>query len=121
MTEETKNNKNGVFNICLNYGGKDEIVEATKKISSDVKEGKIKIDDINKDMYNSYLFNDLPPIDLMIRTSGEYRISNFMLWQMAYAELYFTDVLWPDFDEKELDKAIDSFNKRDRRFGGVKK
>ena len=81
----------------------------------------LKIDDINKDMYNSYLFNDLPPIDLMIRTSGEYRISNFMLWQMAYAELYFTDVLWPDFDEKELDKAIDSFNKRDRRFGGVKK
>ena len=121
MTEETKNNKNGVFNICLNYGGQDEIVEATKKIVSDVKEGKIKIDDINKDMYNSYLFNDLPPIDLMIRTSGEYRISNFMLWQMAYAELYFTDVLWPDFDEKELDKAIDSFNKRDRRFGGVKK
>lgn len=121
MTEETKNNKNGVFNICLNYGGQDEIVEATKKIVSDVKEGKIKIDDINKDMYNNYLFNDLPPIDLMIRTSGEYRISNFMLWQMAYAELYFTDVLWPDFDEKELDKAIDSFNKRDRRFGGVKK
>ena len=121
MTEETKNNKNGVFNICLNYGGQDEIVEATKKIVSDVKEGKIKIDDINKDMYNNYLFNDLPPIDLMIRTSGEFRISNFMLWQMAYAELYFTDVLWPDFDEKELDKAIDSFNKRDRRFGGVKK
>lgn len=121
MTEETKNNKNGVFNICLNYGGQDEIVEATKKIASDVKEGKIKIDDINKDMYNNYLFNDLPPIDLMIRTSGEFRISNFMLWQMAYAELYFTDVLWPDFDEKELDKAIDSFNKRDRRFGGVKK
>ena len=121
MTEETKNNKNGVFNICLNSGGQDEIVEATKKIASDVKEGKIKIDDINKDMYNSYLFNDLPPIDLMIRTSGEFRISNFMLWQMAYAELYFTDVLWPDFDEKELDKAIDSFNKRDRRFGGVKK
>ena len=121
VTEKTKDNKNGIFNVCINYGGQDEIVEATKKIVSDVKEGKIKIDDINKDMYNSYLFNDLPPIDLMIRTSGEYRISNFMLWQMAYAELYFTDVLWPDFDEKELDKAIDSFNKRDRRFGGVKK
>ena len=71
-------------------------------------------------MSNSYLFNDLPPIDLMIRTSEEYRISNFMLWQMAYAELYFTDVLWPDFDEKEFDKALDSYNKRDRRFGGVK-
>ena len=121
MTEETKDNKNGIFNICLNYGGQDEILEATKQISLDVKEGKISIDEINKDMYENYLFNDLPPIDLMIRTSGEYRISNFMLWQMAYAELYFTDVLWPDFDEKELDKAIDSFNKRDRRFGGVKK
>lgn len=119
MTEETKNNKKGIFNICLNYGGQDEILEATKKISYDVKDGKVSIDEINKDMFEKYLFNDLPPIDLMIRTSGEYRISNFMLWQMAYAELYFTDVLWPDFDEKELDKAIDSFNKRDRRFGGV--
>lgn len=121
MTEETKDNKNGIFNICLNYGGQDEILEATKQISLDVKEGKISIDEINKDMYENYLFNDLPPIDLMIRTSGEYRISNFMLWQMAYAELYFTDVLWPDFDEKELDKAIDSFNKRDRRYGGITK
>lgn len=121
MTEETKDNKNGIFNICLNYGGQDEILEATKQISLDVKEGKISIEEINKDMYENYLFNDLPPIDLMIRTSGEYRISNFMLWQMAYAELYFTDVLWPDFDEKELDKAIDSFNKRDRRYGGITK
>lgn len=121
MTEETKDNKNGIFNICLNYGGQDEILEATKQISLDVKEGKISIDEINKDMYENYLFNDLPPIDLIIRTSGEYRISNFMLWQMAYAELYFTDVLWPDFDEKELDKAIDSFNKRDRRYGGITK
>ena len=121
MTEETKDNKNGIFNICLNYGGQDEILEATKQISLDVKEGKISIDEINKDMYENYLFNDLPPIDLIIRTSGEYRISNFMLWQMAYAELYFTDVLWPDFYEKELDKAIDSFNKRDRRYGGITK
>ena len=121
MTEETKNNKNGVFNICLNYGGQDEIVNATKKISKDISNGVINTDDVNPELFNKYLFNDLPPIDLLIRTSGEYRISNFMLWQMAYAELYFTDVLWPDFDEKELDKAIDSFNKRDRRFGGVKK
>ena len=121
MMNETKNNTNGIFNICLNYGGQDEILEATKQISLDVKEGKISTDEINKDMYENYLFNDLPPIDLMIRTSGEYRISNFMLWQMAYAELYFTDVLWPDFDEKELDKAIDSFNKRDRRYGGITK
>lgn len=121
MTEETKDNKNGIFNICINYGGQDEIVEATKKISDEVKEGKISVDDINANLFNSYLFNDLPPIDLLIRTSGEYRISNFMLWQMAYAELYFTDVLWPDFDEKEMENAIDSFMGRDRRFGGVNK
>lgn len=121
MTLETKDNKNGVFNICINYGGQDEIVEATKKIASKVKEGIIDVNDINKEMYNNYMFNDLPPIDLMIRTSGEYRISNFMLWQMAYSELYFTDTLWPDFDEKEFDLALESFNKRDRRYGGVKK
>lgn len=120
MMEDTKDNKNGIFNICLNYGGQDEIVEATKKISKEVVNGNIDIKDINKDMFNKHLFNDLPPIDLLIRTSGEYRISNFMLWQMAYAELYFTDTLWPDFDEKEFDKALDSYNKRDRRFGGVK-
>ncbi len=120
MMDDTKDNKNGIFNICLNYGGQDEIVEATKKISKEVVNGNIDIKDINKDMFNKYLFNNLPPIDLLIRTSGEYRISNFMLWQMAYAELYFTDTLWPDFDEKEFDKALDSYNKRDRRFGGVK-
>lgn len=121
MQEETKNNKNGIFNICLNYGGQDEIIEATKKISALVKDNKIDIKDINKELFSKNLFNDLPPIDLLIRTSGEYRISNFMLWQMAYAELYFTDTLWPDFNEEEFDKALDAFNKRERRFGGVKK
>ena len=121
MMQETKNNTNGIFNICLNYGGQDEIINATKKISKDVKEGIIDCNDINPDLFNKYLFNDLPPIDLLIRTSGEYRISNFMLWQMAYAEFYFTDTLWPDFDEKQMDKAIESYNNRDRRFGGVKK
>lgn len=121
MSEETKNNNNGVFNICLNYGGQDEIVNASKKISEDVLNGNLSINDINKDSFGKYLFNDLPPIDLLIRTSGEYRISNFMLWQMAYAELYFTDVLWPDFDEKQMDKAIEAFCSRDRRFGVVKK
>lgn len=121
MSEETKDNTNGIFNICLNYGGQDEIINAAKKISLDVKNDNINVSNINPDLFNKYLFNDLPPIDLLIRTSGEYRISNFMLWQMAYAELYFTDVLWPDFDEKEMDKAIESYNKRDRRFGSVKK
>ena len=121
MEEETKDNENGIFNICLNYGGQDEIVEATKKISKDVKEGNLNIEDINQELYSKYLFKELPPIDLLIRTSGEYRVSNFMLWQMAYAEFYFTDVLWPDFDEKELENAISAFNKRDRRYGGIKK
>lgn len=121
MTNETKDNTNGIFNICLNYGGQDEIVNATKKIGNDVKNGFIEINDITPKLINSYMFNELPPIDLLIRTSGEYRISNFMLWQMAYAELYFTDVLWPDFNEEEFDKALSSFNKRDRRYGGVKK
>lgn len=121
MTEETKNNKNGIFNICLNYGGQDEIVEATKEICKDVINENISLEDINSSIYNKYMFNDLPPIDLMIRTSGEYRISNFMLWQLAYSELYFTDVLWPDFNEEELNKAIESYNNRDRRYGGIKK
>ena len=120
MQNETKDNINGIFNICLNYGGQDEIIEATKKISIDVKNNNLDLNDIDSNLFNKYLFNDLPPIDLLIRTSGEYRISNFMLWQMAYAELYFTDVLWPDFNEEEMDKAIESYNKRDRRFGEVK-
>lgn len=121
MTSETKNNENGIFNICLNYGGQDEIVEATKKIAKEVQNGTLDISEINSKVLSKNMFNDLPPIDLMIRTSGEFRISNFMLWQLAYAELYFTDVLWPDFNEEEFDKALDSFGKRDRRFGAVKK
>ena len=121
MMNETKNNTNGIFNICLNYGGRSEIVEATKKICKDVSDNKIKEEDITEELFNKYLFHDLPPIDLMIRTSKEYRISNFMLWQMAYAELYFTNILWPDFDDKEFDKAIEAYNNRDRRFGSIKK
>ena len=121
MMKETENNTNGIFNICLNYGGRIEIVEATKKICTDVLNNKISIDDITEECYNKYLFNDLEPIDLMIRTSGEYRLSNFMLWQMAYSELYFTNTLWPDFDEKEFDNALDVYNNRERRFGGIKK
>lgn len=121
MQNETKNNKNGVFNICLNYGGQDEIVEATKKISTLVKDGKIGVQDVDKELFSKNLFNDLPPIDLLIRTSGEFRISNFMLWHLAYAELYFTNKLWPDFTNEDLDLAIESFNQRERRFGGVTK
>jgi undecaprenyl diphosphate synthase len=101
--------------ICLSYGGRQELVYAVNKL---IKEGKTEITD--KDISASLYTRDVPDPDLIIRTSGEYRISNFLLWQSAYAEFYFTDVLWPDFTPKELDKAIESFRKRDRRFGGVK-
>lgn len=121
MEKETENNTAGIFNICVNYGGHSEIVDVAKKISESILEGKIKVNDIDEKIIEQNLYQTLPPIDLLIRTSGEYRISNFMLWQMAYAELYFTDTLWPDFNEEEFDKALDAFNKRERRFGGVKK
>jgi undecaprenyl diphosphate synthase len=115
LEEETANNQY-VFNICLNYGGQTEIVDAVKKI---VKE-KIDIDTLNTDTFKHYLYNDLPDVDLVIRTSGEERISNFMIYQMAYAELYFTKTYWPSFNEDDFDKAITAFNKRSRRFGGTK-
>ncbi|MEG2351204.1 MAG: polyprenyl diphosphate synthase, partial [Bacilli bacterium] len=96
-------------------------VYASKKIAKDVKSGKIDIESIDKITFNKYLFNDLPPIDFLIRTSGEYRISNFMLWQVAYAEMYFTETLWPDFSKNEFDKALLTFSSRNRRFGGTEK
>ncbi len=120
ITEKTKNNNNGILNICLNYGGQEEIVDGVIRVINDIESGKISKNDLNKDLFSKYLYQDLPPIDLLIRTSGEYRVSNFMLYQMSYSELYFTDVLFPDFNEKELDKAIESYNKRDRRFGNAK-
>lgn len=115
MMEETSNNTNGVLNICLNYGGRAEIVDAVNKI---IKEGK---ESISEEEFSKYLYRDLPDIDLMIRTSGEIRISNFMLWQISYAELYFPKCYFPDFNEKEYDKALEEFTKRDRRFGGASK
>lgn len=120
IVEKTKDNKNGILNICINYGGQEEIVDATKKIAKDIENGKLKEEDLNKEIFNKYLYQDLPPIDLLIRTSGEYRVSNFMLYQMSYSEFYFTDTLFPDFKESELDKAIESYNHRDRRFGNAK-
>lgn len=119
LEEATKDLTKGTFNICLNYGGRREIVDATKKITQDVLNGKLKIEDINEDMYNHYLYQDLPPLDFVIRTSGEERISNFMLWQSSYAEYYFPLTLFPDFDNKEFDKALEEYSKRNRRFGGV--
>ena len=120
IVEETKNNKRGILNICLNYGGQEEIVDATKKIVELVNSGELNIDDIDKNSFYKYLYNDLPPLDLLIRTSGEYRLSNFMPYQSTYSEFYFTDTLFPDFNNQEFDRAIESYNKRDRRFGNAK-
>ncbi len=118
--DETKNNSGMNLNIGLNYGGQDEILKAVKNISSDILDKKFSIDKIDKDLFESYLYTKgQGALDLLIRPSGELRISNFMLWQLAYSEFYFSDVLWPDFNENELYKAIVSYQKRDRRFGGL--
>lgn len=117
----TKDNTGGVFNICLNYGGHAEIVDATKDIVKLVLDNKLSIDDITEEEFAKHLYQDLPPIDLMIRTSGEVRLSNFMLWQLSYAEMYFPDCHWPAFNENEFDKAIRAYNGRERRFGGNSK
>ena len=120
-TEEfTKNNKGIVMNIALNYGGREEITNAVKNICKEVQEGKIKIEDINDKMFSQYLYTEnQPDVDLLIRTSGEQRLSNFMLWQVSYAEMWFTHKLWPDFKPADLHRAIIDFQNRGRRFGGV--
>jgi len=118
LSNATIENTGGVFNICLNYGGKAEIVDACKKIAKDFKEEKIFIEDINEDLFQKYLFQDLPPIDLMIRTSGEIRISNFMLYSLAYSELYFTDKCFPEFNEEEFEKALLDYQNRNITKGG---
>lgn len=108
------------FQVAINYGGRDEILRAVRKAAEKVKEGALKPEDINEEVF--YGFFDtagIPYPDLMIRTSGEMRTSNFLPWQLAYSEFYFTDVLWPDFNKKELKKALDFYNGRERRFGGV--
>ena len=114
----TKDNTEAIFNVCLAYGGQQEIVDATKKIIKDVKDGKLKEEDIDEKLMYKYMYNDLPPIDLLIRTSGELRLSNYMLYQMSYAEMYFPKVYFPAFNRDEFEKAIDIYNQRDRRFGG---
>ena len=116
---ETKDNKY-IFNICLNYGSHDEIVDMVKKISNKVLNKEITISEIDSNLVSKNMYQDLPPIDLLIRTSGELRLSNFMLYQLSYSELYFTDTYFPDFNAKEFDKALAEYNKRDRRFGGIK-
>ena len=120
MEEYTKDCNGGILNICINYGSYSEIIDAIKRINGDVLNNKLNINDLDENVFNTYLYQDLPPIDLMIRTSGEQRLSNFMLWQNSYAEFYFPKVHFPDFDEKEFDKAILEYTSRDRRFGGIK-
>ncbi len=118
VIENTKNNSRMTLTLALNYGAREEIVNAVKNISDKVKNNIISIDSIDESIINEHLYTqNLPDVDLVIRTSGEHRISNFLLWQIAYAELYFTDVLWPDFREEHLFEAIISYQKRERRFG----
>lgn len=119
--EISKNYQGFQANICLNYGGRDEIVRATKAFALDCMEGNCDPHHLTERAFGQYLFSkDVPDPDLVIRPSGELRLSNFLLWQSAYSEFYFTDVLWPDFDKEELHKAISAFQSRNRRFGGVK-
>ena len=109
-------------NICLNYGGRDEILRAVRQFTQECAEGKRKPEELNEALFSTYMDSaGIPDPELIIRPSGELRLSNFLLWQCAYSEFYFTDALWPDFDEAELDRAIESYRTRDRRFGGVKK
>jgi len=116
--EKTKNYDKYFFNIAVAYGGREEILNAVKRIAGDVKKGKIKEEDINEKLMSSYLYtSDLPDPDLILRTSGEERISNFLLWQLAYSELYFSDVYWPGFRKIDFLRAIKSYQERKRRFG----
>lgn len=121
LEKKTKDCTGGTFNVYLNYGGQAEIVDACKKVAKEYKENNLDLDSIDMNNFYKYLYNDLPPVDLMIRTSGELRISNFMLYSIAYSELYFTETCFPDFDEKEFDKALESYQNRNITKGGLKK
>jgi undecaprenyl diphosphate synthase len=118
--EQTKNNTGLILNLALNYGGRTEILDAVKQIAQEVKQGKLDINELNEENFAKYLYtNGLPDPDLLIRTSGEKRISNFLLWQTSYTELYITDVLWPNFTAKDFYEAIWDYQNRERRFGRI--
>jgi undecaprenyl diphosphate synthase len=118
--EKTKNNTGLILNVCLNYGGRDEITRATRKLVLDIENGKLKQEDISEKLIANYLDSSgLPEVDLLVRTSGEMRLSNFMLWQMSYAEFLFPKTYWPDYNGEALEQSLIEFAKRTRRFGGL--
>lgn len=118
IENESSGNSSLTLCIALSYGSRQEIIHAVKNIAEDINASKINVDDISADMFSQYLYTkDIPDPDILIRTSGEQRISNYLLWQLAYTELFFTDTLWPDFDKKELLNIIEKFNSRERRYG----
>lgn len=120
LTNDTKDNKKGTLNICLNYSSRLEIVDMVKKIATKVQNNELAITDITEDIVDQNLYNNLPPLDYVIRTSGELRLSNFMLYQSSYAEFDFPKTYFPDFNSEELEKSLDRYSKRDRRFGNAK-
>lgn len=120
LEEASRMNTGLQFQVAINYGSRDEIIRAVKALSKDVKDNRVALDDIDEEMFSQYLdTRGIPEPDLLIRTSGEQRLSNFLLWQMAYTEFYFTDVLWPDFNKDELLKAVEYYSGRKRNFGAV--
>lgn len=118
LEEKTKDNEKGILNICLNYGGQEEIIDAAIKLAKDINNG-LDIENLKREDFYKYLYQELPPIDLIIRTGGEVRLSNFMLYQASYSEFYFTNTLFPDFDKSEFNKALFIYDNKDRRFGGI--
>lgn len=120
LARETDDNTGLIVNFCLNYGGRREIVDASKRIALEVKNNNLNLDDIDETLFGSYLYNKLPDVDFLIRTSGEMRISNFLLWQLSYAEFYFEKTYFPAFTPDKFDKVIEEYYNRDRRFGLIK-
>ncbi|HBA63524.1 MAG TPA: isoprenyl transferase, partial [Lachnospiraceae bacterium] len=121
LEEASKNNDGLNFQIAINYGSRDEMLRAMRKMVRDIKEGRLEPEQISEETFEQYLdTHDIPDPDLLIRTSGELRLSNYLLWQLAYTEFYFTEVPWPDFSKEDLQKAIEQYNQRDRRYGGIK-
>lgn len=118
IEEKTKDNEVGILNICLNYGSQEEIIDASIKLANDINNG-LDMSNFKREDFYKYLYNDLPPVDLLIRTGGEQRLSNFMLYQISYSEFYFTNTYFPDFDKSEFNKALFMYENRDRRFGGL--